>query len=171
MRFENYINESDLINEGIFVDVLKKIKNKSSDYVKKLFKKSWENFSKIIKDNDIESDVLKVINKHLKTNYKSLEQLDKLKLTEDKLNEDFAHYWHLLKQEAFPTLAFWPALKIWLEIDKLFGKSGVDVVNVKMIVVYAIFWLLLVSGKYIKAWAAWKKENPEEYAKEKMAKA
>ena len=138
--------------------------------ITKIFKNSWKKFSEMVQDKGLNDKVLKIINKYLKTNYKSLDDIDKLRITEGIINEDFAHYWDLLKQEAFPTLAFWPALKVWLEMDKLFTANGAADVNVKMVIVYAIFWILLVSGKYVKSWADWKKKNPEEYEKEKTAK-
>lgn len=83
---------------------------------------------------------------------------------EEVINEDAKHWWELIKQEAFPTLAFYPALQIWLELDKML--KGTEYSG-KIISFYAAFWLLLVSGKYVKGWLDWKKENPTEYEKEK----
>jgi hypothetical protein len=81
----------------------------------------------------------------------------------DTLDEDAKHWWELVKQEAFPTLAFYPALQIWLELDKML--KGTEYSG-KIISFYAAFWLLLVSGKYVKGWLDWKKDNPEQHAKE-----
>lgn len=81
----------------------------------------------------------------------------------DTLDEDAKHWWELVKQEAFPTLAFYPALQVWLEFDKMLKGTQY---SGKVIAFYAAFWLLLVSGKYVKGWLDWKKDNPEQHAKE-----
>jgi hypothetical protein len=85
---------------------------------------------------------------------------------DNKLDEDAKHWWDLIKQEAFPTLAFYPALQVWLEFDKML--KGTEYSG-KVVAFYAAFWLFLVSGKYIKSWIDWKKENPEQHAKEAEA--
>jgi len=167
MRLENFINE-DVLIENIIINNLKKLFNKPAKKVMMTFQNSFRKFIKIIRQNDIEDDVLKILNKHAGKNYKSLEQILKSKpLTEDKLNEDWAHYWDLIKGEAFPSLSFYPALQIWLEIDKLIKGSDA---SIKVMAVYSIIWLLLVSGKFVKQFRKWKKENPEEYATERPSK-
>jgi hypothetical protein len=80
------------------------------------------------------------------------------------INEDVAHLWNLIKTEAFPTLAFYPALQVWLELDKIL--KGTEYSG-RTIVFYAAFWLLLMSGKHIAHWNKWRKENPEEYRAER----
>ena len=67
--------------------------------------------------------------------------------------------------EGFPTLAFYPALTAWIEIGKVLDSDMS--VNWMKFGVYALFWLLLVSGKYIKQFHDWKKQNPEEYFAER----
>jgi len=84
------------------------------------------------------------------------------------INEDAKHWWDLLKTEMFPTLAFYPALQVWLEFDKML--KGTEYSG-KAIAFYAAFWLLLVSGKYIKGWLDWKKTSPDEYSKERAVGA
>ncbi len=32
---------------------------------------------------------------------------------------------------------------------------------------YAALWLVLISGNYMSGWLKWKKENPEEYERER----
>jgi len=167
MRLENFINE-DVLIENIIINNLKKLFNKPAKKVMMIFQNSFRKFIKIVRQNNIEDDVLKILNKHAGKSYKSLEQILKVKpLTEDKLNEDWTHYWDLIKGEAFPSLSFYPALQIWLEIDKLIKGSDA---SVKVIAVYSIIWLLLVSGKFVKQFRKWKKENPEEYAAERPSK-
>jgi len=164
MRFENYLNEERILNEGAFFqNLLKKIGNKSTGAIKKLFKNNWIKLANIIKTQGVENDALSIINRHMGTRFRSLDQISKSVVKEEKVNEDFAHYWNFLKDEAWPTLSFWPALQVWLQIDALL-KGGEA--NVKAIIAYAVFWVFLISGKHIAGWVKWKKQNPEEFEKE-----
>lgn len=83
---------------------------------------------------------------------------------ESVIDESAKHWWDLIKTEAFPTLAFYPALQVWLELDKML--KGTEYSG-KVIGFYAAFWLVLVSAKYVKGWMDWKKDKPHEYAKER----
>jgi len=164
MRLNNFLNE-----ENIVIKTLKSLKNKSYSAVEKIFKDSWMEFSKTITDHDkkkgtsLESNVLKLINKSYGTNYKSLEKVGKMKIMESDMNEDFKHFWEMVKMEGFPILSFWPGLQVWLQIDKLIRGSGFDM---KTVIIYALLWAALVSGKFVRSWDKWKKENPEEFEKE-----
>jgi len=167
MRLENFINE-DLLIENIIINNLKKLFNKPAKKVMMTFQDSFRKFIKIVRQEDIEDDILKILNKHAGKSYKSLDQILKSKpLTEEKLNEDWTHFWDLIKGEAFPSLAFYPMLQVFFEVDNLIKGSGVDI---KRVIVYGIFWAFLVSGKYIKQFRKWKKENPEEYDAERGRK-
>ena len=160
--------ESRLLNEDIFSDALKKVKSKSAKSIQKFLKSNWDDFLHIIQNSVLEDDALDIINRRMGTHYKSLKQIDYMHIMENAdLNEDFAHYWDLMKQEAFPSLAFYPALMVWLELDKMMKANGISDSNVKVIMVYAAIWLILITGKYIKSWKEWRKKNPEEYKKEK----
>lgn len=166
MRFENYINESSFIE-----NTMNKLKTKSGS-IEIFLKDQFSKLSNKLKEEGQEDAALKLINKAFKTNYKSLDEISKgkvqpLKEGTEYLNEDIAHWWDVVKAEAFPTLAFYPALTVWLEIDKLIKGNSADM---RTIIVYSVFWILLISGKYIKGWHKWKKENPEEYKKEIAAK-
>jgi len=147
MRLEKFIDE-DILIENIIMKNLKKLFNKPAKKVMMIFQDSFRKFIKIIRQNDVESEVLKILNKHAGKNYKSLEQILKSKpLTEsEELNEDWTHFWDTIKTEAFPALSFYPALTAWLEIDKLIKGSDA---SIKAIVIYAIIWLFLISGKFI----------------------
>jgi hypothetical protein len=99
----------------------------------------------------------------LGTNVRSLKQLDKS--NESEMNEDFKHYWKWIKDNAFPTLLIFPGLQIFFELDKLIDGSLSDL-NVKKIIVYAVFWLIVATGSHITQWKKWKEENPKEWEKE-----
>lgn len=131
---------------------------------KKFLKGEFDKFVETIQTAGLEKEAISIINKGFDTRYKSLEQIKRERLRESSLNEDLAHWWELVKTEAFPTLAFYPALTVWLELDNLL--RGQDV-NMKVVIVYSLFWVLLVSGKYIKGWNKWKQQNPDEYNAER----
>jgi hypothetical protein len=108
-------------------------------------------------------------NKAFGTNYRYLEDIydEKIKPLRESttLNEDLGHWWNIVSTEGFGALSFYPALNVWLEIDKLL--RGQDI-NMRVVIVYSMLWVLLISGKYVKGWMDWKKQNPEEYEKERQ---
>jgi hypothetical protein len=180
MRFDEYLKEEQLINENIILDTIKKIAGKPANTVMKMFKDGYKKFVAFLEKDQmtmgggIDLDkVLGIINKAYGTNYKNIGDLKKqinASLKEStELNEDWARYWDLIKGEAFPALSFFPALTVWLEIDKIIRSSG-DA-NARVIIVYGLIWLLLISGKFIKGFKKWKKEHPEEYYEERPKKA
>lgn len=178
MRFNNYLQEN--MNENFIIDTIKKVKNKSSDSVLKLFKTGFIKFVKALEGEEysnIVPQILKIINSKLGTNLKSLKDLSKLSKSkpqmsesEEMLSEDWKHYWEVIKSEAFPSLSFYPALSIWFEIDKLVKNIPGNEANFKVIAAYSVLWLLLISGKFVKEFRKWKKENPEEYHAERPGK-
>ena len=169
MRLNNYIEESILLEsifEGIFSKILNKIANKPTKVVEKLFKDSWNKLANELKTNRLEKDALNIINRHFRTQYKSLDQVSKLKISEmpsSTLEESFKHWWEKIKGEAFPSLAFYPMLQVFFEIDKII--KGMDY-NGRIILVYGIMWVFLISGKYVTEWNIWRKLNPKEYEEE-----
>jgi len=170
MRFDNYLKE-DNINENIILDTIKKIAGKPANAVMKMFKDGYKKFVGIFQEQDemTQEKILGAINKAYGTNYKGVGDLKKqirANLKEStELNEDFKHYWDLIKGEAFPALSFYPALTVWLEIDKWVRQSGDP--NARVIIVYGLIWLLLLSGKFVSGFRKWKKEQPEEYYEER----
>ena len=169
MRFDNYLKED--INENIIIDTLKKIAGKPANTVMKMFKDGYKKFVDIFQEQDdmAQEKILGAINKAYGTNYRNANDLKKqinANLKEStELNEDWARYWGMIKGEAFPALSFYPALTVWLELDKWVRQSG-DV-NSRVVIVYGLIWLLLISGKFISGFRKWKKEQPEEYYEER----
>jgi len=174
MRFEKYINE------GVIKNLLiKQLKKYTADKALNFLEKQWQKAIKMIRKNGYEDQALQILNQSLNTKYRSLDQFNKHSMKKmlpeevqisNNLNEDFKHWFDMIKSEAFPALSFYPALTAWLELGKLF--DGPDAVDWKKFAVYGIFWALLVSGKYIKEFFKWKKQNPKEYYAErpKLAK-
>jgi len=164
MKFEKY-----LIAEGVLDSALRSIKGKSANAVKKIFSSAWEKLVQIIKDKGLEKDALRIINRHSGGSFRSLDSVSKGKIQEGtELNEDFAHWWKWMKDNAWPAGAIFSSLQIFFELDKLiFGGAPADM---RKLVAYGAVWVLLVSGKYLFDWQKWTKDNPEEYEKEKEAK-
>jgi hypothetical protein len=152
MRFKQYLNE----NNDIFKLTVPRNYYLMLDAIKqKLLKISYNEFKNKCKSSyDIIKNIIDI--DYIKKKFNLNENID--------LNEDVKHWWELIKSEAFPTLAFYPALQVWLEIDKMVKGTPY---SGNVLCFYAAFWLILVTGKYIIGWNAWKKENPTEYNKER----
>ena len=165
MRLEYFINDKPILNENVFTNMLRKIKNQSIKSVQNTFKGAWLKIASALKDK--EQEVLQVINSKFGTNYRSFDQISKAKpiMEGNEINEDWKHYWEIIKAEGFPTLAFYPALTAWIEIGKLLEPDMN--VNWTKFGTYALFWLLLISGRFIKQFRDWKKQSPDEYYAER----
>ena len=160
MKFERFI-----LNENLVDKAISNIKKMDFKRLKKFLMDNFNEFVQEIQAMGLEKETISIINKGFDTRYRSLEQIRRERLRESsELNEDLAHWWDIVKGEAFPTLAFYPALTVWLELDNLL--RGQDV-NMRVVIVYSLFWILLVSGKYIKGWKKWKEQNPDEYEAER----
>lgn len=131
------------------------------------FKNAWTELYNIAKEDGKEEELLKLLNKSFKTNFKDLSDISrKVPIFETKnlINEDFKHFWQYFKFESWPILTIFPSLQVWFEIDKLlFGSGDMDE---KKLAFYGSFWILMVTGNFVKQWNKWKKEHPEEYEKE-----
>jgi hypothetical protein len=171
MKFKDYINES-AAPGGNIDKYLRNLKTKNPKEAEKILKNDWKALSNILKKHALEKDAIAIINKHFGTNYRDLNQIDKADVSklptkyvyEEVINEDFKNFWELIKSEGFPVLAFYPALTVWMEIDKLLSGTG-EFMPTKA-GIYALFWAILVSGKFLKGWEKWRRENPEEFKKE-----
>ena len=164
MRLEKYMIES--AAPGGVQKYFNKIQKMPPNKAERFMKNSWKELSTILKSRLLEDDAIKIINKHLGTNYRRLSEIDKdvvKALPSVSVNEDLKHYWDFVKSEAFPTLSFYPALTAWLELDKLL--SGGDFNSYKF-GVYGLFWLILISSKFVSMWKKWKINHPDEFEKE-----
>lgn len=153
------------VDESWVKDVVSSLKRFDPRKAKSAFKESWNKLKEIVKDQGKEDEFLRIISKHLNVRASSLEQLEKKKVSESQyLGEDFKHYWEWVKDNAFPTLLIFPGLQIFFELDSLIDNPG-DV-DIKRIIIYAVFWLIVATGSHITQWNKWRKENPEQYSDE-----
>lgn len=155
MRLEQYMINESISMPSWMKGLLLKIKDEMSrmtfSSLEKKCKESYDIISKEIESN----------------NMKKIENLSNKSFTfttESTVNEDLRHWWDLVKTEAFPTLAFYPALQVWIELDKYLKGTPY---SGKVIGFYAALWVVLMTGKHISGWMKWRKENPEQYQAER----
>ena len=163
MRLESYIiNESKIELVSAFKKLLSTEWNKAEDILKDNVKKFIDMF------DGQEEQVLDIINKHFKTNFNNLNQIIKLDIKESvELDEDVKHWWDFVRDQVFPVVSFIPALDAWIEIDKMMRAGSIEGGNMKIAIIYTLIWLTMLSFKYVNDWRKWKRENPEEYNKER----
>jgi len=162
----NYRNniQSNQLNESNVIKIFKDLKKMSNNKVKTILKDSFKKFSDMLIQNNLESQFLNIFNKHFKTNYKSLKQVNSLK--ESILNEDFKNFLKFWKSETYPALAIFPTLQIWFQIDKLLDGVGLMDLDWKKIAIYGVLWIIIVTGQHMILFNKWKKENKEEWEAE-----
>lgn len=162
MRLQRYmINELSLPSWIInsFNKIKKEIGKMSFEQFKKKCEDSYNEISKSVSD---EEELFR-LEQELDIPY-NMRYYNRNKKNESVIDESAKHWWDLIKTEAFPTLAFYPALQVWLELDKMLKGTKY---SGKVIGFYAAFWLILVSAKYVKGHFDWRKKKPHEYAKER----
>lgn len=145
MKFSEYIDES-------VIDKYKKVilsmsNNKVESFLLSYFKK----FKKLVKKAGVEKEVVAVINKHLRTNYKSLTDIS---ILGEGMFQDYVEW---MKDQLIPAVSIFPTLQIWFEIDKILDGVAIADLNYKKIVIYGLFWIMLVSGQFLSR--RWKKSN------------
>ena len=165
MKIRQYLEES--AAQGGAQKYFNKLINMSPGKAEKVMKNSWDQFSNLLKAKVLEDDAIVIINKHFSTNYTSLGQIDKKKISSlpsiKIIDEDLKNYWKYIKSEAFPALAFYPVLNVFMELDKLVKGSDA---NIKIMIFYSAMWIMLSSGKFITLWKKWKNDNPKQFKKE-----
>jgi len=158
----NINNINDFMNtSGKVIDDLYILESQSSviKVVNDLKKYSWGKLKTILRvefnkmvewlsDNNLEKPALKIINRHLKSNYSSLSQLSKMKVSESSVNEGGSDWWKEAKGNLYGAFSFLPVLQAFLEFDKLIkGKSNT---SLKVTVIYFILWIGIITGKVMK---------------------
>lgn len=154
--YTDYLFEEEIKQTGrtkIFNRLLQKVKSLSKNRFKDIINSSWIDFVDLIKEKNVERKVLRIFNKHFGTHYTSLDSISEIELKDSSIEaevvtEGFSQWWNSVKSEGFPVLAFYPALNCWLEIDKIFKGTDIDMLK---LTVYGTLWVLLVSGKYLLA--------------------
>lgn len=156
-----------LLNESFNIKkIFKEIKSMTYDKMKKVLYNGFIELIDLVKKEGKEKEFLTLINKNLKSNYKSLDQLKRTPLKESVLNEDLKHFWDFFKGELFMSATIFMGLQIWFQLDRLLDGVSINDLNFKKIVVYGVVYIFLLTGKHISMFKTWKKEHPEEWEKE-----
>jgi len=172
MRLNNYLISEGFV-DGIFKSLIKKPANTAMKEIKKGFMDFIDLLDRI--DDTEKNKILNLINRSMGTNYRSVDQIKKMsssRISESfELNEDFKHWWEIIKDQGWFNITFYPALQVWFEVASLVQNflkgEALDQTTIKKAVFFGILWLVLTSAKFAKDFYKWKKENPEEYSKER----
>lgn len=171
MRFLEYIDE-EIINENIFRSVIQQIRNLSKKKMERLARDSWIQLVDIAREAGLEDKLRTFLSSKLGIRIGSLDKVSKARVVESEtLDEDWKHWWDTIAGEGFFNIKFYPALQTWFEasgiITSLLKNQAIDPANLKKLAFFAILWLALASGKFIKDFHSWKKENRDEYYAER----
>ena len=129
---------------------------------------STKTILQLLMDKGMADEALLIINKHLKTHFKSLKDIgrqNRIPVHEntEMINEDLKHFWSFVESQSWVGLAFFPILQLYLELEKLLAGTGVDL---KRTLVYGAIFLFIMSAKHVQLYNKWKRENPAEWEME-----
>ncbi len=168
MEFNHFDNKpiiNEYLNESIVLKTLSSIIKFSDNKLRTLLKDAFNKFSNLLIDKGLENEFLSIINGQFKTNYKSLKQLQSIRESNE-LNEDWKNFLNFWRGETYPALSIFPTLQIWFQIDKLIDGAGIMDLDWKKIGIYAVLWIIIITGQHAILWNKWRKENPDQYEKE-----
>lgn len=161
-KLQNYLLESSL--KDIFTRLAEKIRSLGTSNAERIMKKNFNIFCDKYSGTEHEKRILQSVNRVLGSNWTSLEQIRQAKVPgKEYIKEDLAHYWKEIREQGLPALLFYPALQVFMEVDKII--RGLPF-NETVITFYSTLWITLVSLSYVSKWKKWKKESPEEFEKE-----
>lgn len=162
MKLQNYLLESSL--KEMFTRLAEKVRSLGTSSAERTMKKNFDIFCDKYKGTEHEKRILQSVNRILGSNWTSLEQIRQAKVPDrEYIKEDLAHYWKEIREQGLPALLFYPALQVFMEVDKIIrGLPFSETV----ITFYSTLWITLVSLSYVSKWKKWKKESPEEFEKE-----
>jgi len=153
------------LNEIAVMKYFSDLKKMGANKVKQVLKQSFDKFYQLLQEKGLEKDFLEIFNKQFPNKkISSLKRLATLK--EGIIYEDFKHFIQFWRGETYPALSIFPTLQIWFQIDKLLDGAGIVDLNWKKIAIYAVLWVIIVTGQYLILYKKWKKENPEQWEKE-----
>lgn len=103
----------------------------------------------MIKRQGKEKEALNIINKALKTNYRSLDQLNRINETSaDPSKGGFVNWLKSIIFQGTIGASIFTSLQIFFSLDNLLSGVG-DATDIKKMIVYSFLWTLLASKTYI----------------------
>lgn len=168
MRFQQHINESNNVT-----DLISRLIQMGYRKAEKELQGSTKTLIQHLMDIGMADEALLIVNKHLRTNFKSLKDLGRkhriaIREGDEMLNEDLKHLWKFVESQAWGGIVFYPILQMYMELDRLLSGSGFDV---KKTLVYASVFLFVMSAKHLQLFKKWKKESPVEWEMEGRPRA
>lgn len=138
-------------NIGFIKDVVNKLGKMPWDTAKKFLKQKAKEFEAFVKDDPYvdDSNVLRIINNRFGTHFSDIHSVFAKGLVEstDRCDEGLKDWWKEASSSLYGALSFYPLLTAFLELDKVLKGTG-DA-NIRVLVVYFLIWVLVVSGKVI----------------------
>lgn len=148
-RLYIYLNEENQLNESRILNVIKDFKNRSERQIISTLKDAWQRMVNMIKRQGKEKEALNIINKALKTNYRSLDQLNRINETSaDPSKGGFVNWLKSIIFQGTIGASIFTSLQIFFSLDNLLSGVG-DATDIKKMIVYAFLWTLLASKTYI----------------------
>jgi len=144
------IHEEVMVNEGTtFINTaLKTIKkmawNKAQDFLRS---QSKDFFDMLDKEGISKKKVLNIVNKNMKTSFRSEKPIISKRVTESIISEGFSDWWKEATSNLYGALSFYPLLTTFLELDKVIKSSG-DA-NIQAMIIYFIIWVAVITGKVV----------------------
>ena len=163
MRYQSYITEGNNVT-----DVIKRLSKMGYRKAEKELKGSTKGILQLFLDKGMQEEALLIINKHLKTRFKSLKDIGRqhripIREGEEILNEDLKHLWGFIESQSWVGLAFFPILQLYLELEKLLSNSGVDY---KRILIYGAIFMFIMSAKHVQLFNKWKDTHEKDWEME-----
>lgn len=147
-KIDNYIITE---NKTYIKIVSRKIQDIDWNKIKVIIKKNINIFADFVEKAGIEKEALQIINKNLKTNFKSIRDITNLKLLESPVfgysMNDISKQWDKIKCCVYSLLSKFKFNDAFVELSELMVENGHK--SPSAVVFYVLFWSLLSTGKLI----------------------
>lgn len=148
-KIDNYLITE---NDTYIRIVARKIQDTDWNKVKGLIKKNIDIFADFVEKAGIEKEALQIINKNLKTNFKSIKDITDLKLLESPIfgytMDDISKQWDKIKCCVYSLLSKFKFSNAFMELNNLMIENGYKTPSA--VVFYVLLWSLLSTGKLAK---------------------
>jgi len=146
MRFKNYIEKEEMLNEGKILDFIKLLKGKTERQILSTLKSSWKKIIDLIESQGKENEAIQIINKALGTRYRNLNDLYAIsERSAEPEEEGFVNWLKSLAFQGQMTVGIFTALQVFFELDVLFDGAQP---NFTKILVYGFLWVLFSTKMY-----------------------
>lgn len=143
-------DEIELNEDTNFIkSVVSKLGKMPWDAAKKFLKQKAQEFVAFIKDDPYidDANVLRIINTRFGTTFSSTSSVFAKALVENtnRVDEGLKEWWKEASGNLYNSLAFFPILTVFLELDKII--KGSSDASIRTAMIYFIIWILVITGK------------------------